>query len=174
MQPLHACEVDVGFLAQIHPYGRNRLTRFDWHNTQAHARVGLPGKRVAVIFLRACANNIAALVNDAINGDVRLVGLLERQRAAVGRPPEAVVAVHFLLRGIFGQAVGFASAARVVGELARRGAAVGGHNIQLGIAHVGDPCTIGRKLGRERRCDAARNQPPQWRIGPILNVDIAA
>jgi hypothetical protein len=95
-----------------------------------------------VIFLRALADPILPLVDNAVDGDVCLVHLGERQPLTIGRPPEAVTASHLFLRDVLGETVGATCAARAFGDL-QRCTAIDGDNVELRVLHVGDSVSLG-------------------------------
>src|SRR5690606_4535889 len=119
-------------------------------DAEADAGVGGAGEGVAVIFLSAVADRVLALMDDAIDGDVRLVDLGEGEAVTAIGPPEAVAAVQLLLGDVLGEAVGLAGAAGAAGDLLRR-AALGGHDVELVVLDVGDTAAVGRELGIEGR-----------------------
>ena len=59
-----------------------------------------------VVLLRALAHLVLPLVDDPVDRNVALIHLCKCNHAAVGRPPEPVVAIHFLGCDVLGQAPG--------------------------------------------------------------------
>jgi hypothetical protein len=146
IEPVDAGEV-LPAVAEVAP---TRLAAVDAHDAQSHLGVGGAGERVAVVLLRALADRVAALVDDAVDRDVRLVDLGEGEAPAVGRPPEPVAATHLLLGDELGEAVGAPGAARAGRDLAHR--AVGERrDAQLVVAHERDHRPVGRELRVEDR-----------------------
>lgn len=169
-QPMDAGQIEVILVAQIHPDWRTAIAGDD---AEAHAGIGLTGERVAVVFLRLFANGIFALVHNAVDGDMGFIYLGKGQRLTIGRPPKAFAAAQLFLGDVFGEAVGFAATAGVVGDLL--GLAVfGGNDVQLGIVDVGDPLTIGGELGVLAGMAASGYQQAQGGAVGVLEVQVVA
>ena len=131
-----------------------------------------------MVFLRALADGVLALVDDAVDGDVGLVDFGEGQPRAVFRPPEAVAAPHLFLRDVLGEAVRASGAARAFGELAglpRRAARCRrADDVEFGVLHVGDGFAVRRELRIEGGAVVFAHDLSERSIRSILDVDFAA
>ena len=168
--PLHAREVLLGVVAEVHP--GDAIAAGGRDHAEAHPRVGVAGEGIGVVLLCALAGEIFALMDDAILRDLRLVDLGEGQPRAVPRPPEAVAAVHLLLGDVLGEAVGLAGPTRAAGPLRRR--ATGGvDDVQLVILYVCELATVAGQLGVERGLVGGVDDEAQGSALAVLYVDVA-
>lgn len=137
--PADAGDVDIGLIAEIEP---ERVATVAVDDAEANVSVGGAGEGVAMVFLGASTDGVFALVHDAVDGNMGFIDFDEGDFLAVAGPPEAAVAGHLFLSGVFGEAVGFAGAAGAVGELARV-ATGGGEDVDFSVLDVGDPVAVG-------------------------------
>ncbi len=158
-QPVHPGEVVV-VVSGVHPGGVRRAGHVD--HAEPHDRVRLAGERVAVVLLRARPDQVAALVDDPVDGDVALVDLGEGDEPRVGRPPETLGAVHLLLGDELGEPVRDPIGCRS-GEPAGLGAGRGGargrgrrstHDVQLSLPDEGDLGPVRRESRAQYRRQA--------------------
>src|SRR5690625_928992 len=138
-QPGHARNVDVVFIAQVNP---GDPAAFQRNNAQPVLDVGGANKGVALF------NNGDFVGFDFMALRQLNVGFVDWQKgqmAAVGRPPEAPVATHFLLGNEFGDAVGNG----VGGAVGQRGflAGFGVDHPQVPAANKSDVLSVGGHPG---------------------------
>ena len=102
--PVHACEVDVLFLAQVHPLRRGVGRR---RHAQLHQHVAIAGGGVALL------DDFGAIGVDLVtllHGHRRFVDAREGDGRVIRRPPVAGAAAHLFLGDEFGDAVADAAA----------------------------------------------------------------
>src|SRR5690349_10218864 len=79
-------------------------------------------------------NLLSPLMHDGVLWDMAAVGSHKRQALAIGTPPKAFMAIHFLLGNIFRQAVGHAIH-RTTGQCSRLTYSIGSEYVNLTRTH---------------------------------------
>ncbi len=144
--PAHRRHVGELLVVPLDPRGRAALRADD---AEVDVGVGLASARVEALLGLTLG---MGRVRDAQHLDAGLVDLFERHALAVGREPEAALAVELLLGDELGNPVrllvGAAARDRALGALA-----VDVEDADVVVAHVRDALAIGRQVRVERAID---------------------